>query len=76
MKAGIHPEYNKVTINCVCGAVYATRSTANLEKIDICGACHPFYTGKQKVLDTEGRIEKFRKKFGTHYAAMNKKKES
>ena len=62
MKAGIHPEYNNVTINCVCGASYETRSTAKLEKIDICAACHPFYTGKQKIVDTEGRIEKFKKK--------------
>ena len=75
MKAGIHPEYNEVTINCVCGASYQTKSTAKLEKIDICAACHPFYTGKQKVLDTEGRIEKFRKKFGSRYASRSKKSE-
>jgi large subunit ribosomal protein L31 len=75
MKAGIHPEYNEVNIACVCGASYQTRSTSKLEKIDICGACHPFYTGKQKVLDTEGRIEKFRKKFGTRYASRTKKEE-
>ena len=73
MKANIHPEYNEVTINCVCGASYETRSTMKLEKIDICAACHPFYTGKQKVVDTEGRIEKFRKKFGSRYASLNKK---
>ena len=73
MKAGIHPEYNEVTINCVCGASYQTKSTAKLEKIDICASCHPFYTGKQKVLDTEGRIEKFRKKFGSRYANRTKK---
>lgn len=73
MKAGIHPEYNEVTISCVCGASYQTRSTAKLEKIDICASCHPFYTGKQKVLDTEGRIEKFRKKFGSRYANRTKK---
>jgi large subunit ribosomal protein L31 len=75
MKAGIHPEYNEVTISCVCGATYETRSTAKLEKIDICASCHPFYTGKQKVLDTEGRIEKFRKKFGSRYANRTKKSE-
>ncbi len=74
MKAGIHPEYNEVTVKCVCGAEYNTRSTAALAKIDICGSCHPFYTGKQKVLDTEGRIEKFRKKFGSRYASMKKNK--
>jgi len=75
MKPDIHPDYIDVNISCVCGASYATRSTIKIEKIDICGSCHPFYTGKQKVLDTEGRIEKFRKKFGTRYANMNKKKE-
>ncbi|MCR9204395.1 MAG: 50S ribosomal protein L31 [Halobacteriovoraceae bacterium] len=75
MKAGIHPEYNDVTINCVCGASYQTRSTTKLEKVDICASCHPFYTGKQKVLDTEGRIEKFKKKFGTRYANVKKKSE-
>ncbi|MCP4914962.1 MAG: 50S ribosomal protein L31 [Oligoflexia bacterium] len=74
MKKDIHPEYNAVTINCVCGATYETRSTAALNKIDICGACHPFYTGKQKVMDTEGRIEKFRKKFGSRYAQAASKK--
>jgi large subunit ribosomal protein L31 len=67
MKEGIHPEYNAVAISCVCGATYDTRSTAKLERIDICAACHPFYTGKQKVLDTEGRIEKFQKKFGNRF---------
>lgn len=71
MKKDIHPEYKAVTINCVCGASYNTRSTVELSKIDICGACHPFYTGKQKVLDSEGRIEKFRKKFGDRYSKKN-----
>ncbi len=74
MKEGIHPKYNAVTINCVCGAVYALGSTVKLEKIDICAACHPFYTGKTKILDTEGRIEKFKKKFGTDYTNTAKKK--
>ena len=73
MKAEIHPEYNPVTITCVCGAVYKTKSTAKLAKVDICAACHPFYTGKQKVVDTEGRIEKFRKKFGSRYGNIKKK---
>tara|TARA_R110002072_G_scaffold534_8_gene4269 strand:- start:20593 stop:20814 length:222 start_codon:yes stop_codon:yes gene_type:complete len=73
MRKDIHPEYNAVTINCVCGAAYETKSTAALSKIDICGSCHPFYTGKQKVMDTEGRIEKFKKKFGSHYAKVAKK---
>ena len=73
MKEGIHPAYNTVTIKCVCGNSFETRSTAALEKIDICSACHPFYSGKQKIVDTEGRIEKFRKKFGDNYANLKKK---
>ena len=72
MRAGIHPEYNEVSVKCVCGASYETRSTSKLEKIDICASCHPFYTGKQKILDSEGRIEKFRKKFGTRYSGTKK----
>lgn len=73
MKAGIHPEYNQVTVTCVCGSTYDTRSTVELNKVDICAECHPFYTGKQKVVDTEGRIEKFRKKFGSRYSSLKKK---
>ena len=73
MKEGIHPEYQEVNITCVCGAEIKTRSTAKLAKVDICSACHPFFTGKQKVMDTEGRIEKFRKKFGSDYANVKKK---
>ena len=73
MKAGIHPEYNQVTVTCVCGSTYDTKSTADLSKVDICAECHPFYTGKQKVVDTEGRIEKFRKKFGSRYSSLKKK---
>lgn len=73
MKEGIHPKYEAVTVSCVCGATYNTGSTVKLEKIDICANCHPFYTGKTKVIDTEGRIEKFKKKFGTDYANKAKK---
>ncbi len=72
MKANIHPEYNEINVSCVCGATYQTRSTTQLAKIDICAACHPFYTGKQKIVDTEGRIEKFRKKFGNRYSTLKK----
>lgn len=68
MKAGIHPEYKEMTITCVCGATWNTSTTKlDLTKVDICSNCHPFYTGKQKVIDSEGRIEKFKKK----YAAAN-----
>ncbi len=63
VKKDIHPSYNEVNIQCVCGNTFSTKSTSNIAKIDICSACHPFYTGKQKILDTEGRIEKFRKKY-------------
>ncbi len=63
MKKDIHPEYLANRIKCVCGQVWETGSTAKIAKVDICSACHPFYTGKQKVLDTEGRIEKFNKKY-------------
>ena len=74
MRADIHPQYQTVNIICVCGNSFETRSTSGqLSKIDICSECHPFYTGKQKILDSEGRIEKFRKKFGSHYSALKKK---
>jgi large subunit ribosomal protein L31 len=73
MKNGIHPQYSNVSIKCVCGATYETRSTSDISKIDICSACHPFYTGKQKVLDTEGRIEKFQKKYGSAFSDRIKK---
>jgi len=65
MKKGIHPEYKEVTVTCACGNKIKTRSTAGKNmKVDICSACHPFFTGKQKYLDTTGRIEKFNRKYG------------
>ncbi|MCK5072453.1 MAG: 50S ribosomal protein L31 [Bacteriovoracaceae bacterium] len=73
MKEKIHPKYEDVTVECACGASFQTKSTKKLSKIDICSNCHPFYTGKQKILDTEGRIEKFRKKFGHTYTEKFKK---
>jgi large subunit ribosomal protein L31 len=63
MKEGIHPEYNEVQVECVCGKVWHMKSAVKLKKVDICSNCHPFYTGKQKIMDSEGRIEKFRKKY-------------
>ena len=60
----IHPYYPPCTISCACGAAYPTRSTRGDFTVDICGACHPFYTGKQKLMDTAGRIDRFKKKFG------------
>jgi len=64
MKSGIHPKYEEVTVTCACGNTFKTRSTAGDLKVEICSACHPFFTGKQKLLDTAGRIEKFNKKYG------------
>lgn len=66
MKADIHPAYDAVKAQCSCGAVYETRSTLCEDlNLDVCSACHPFYTGKQKVLDTGGRVDKFKKRFGS-----------
>ena len=65
MKDGIHPKYDEITATCSCGNVIKTRSTAGKDlHLDVCGQCHPFYSGKQKVLDTGGRIDKFNKRFG------------
>ena len=63
MKAKIHPKYESTTITCACGNVIETRSTSKDIKVEICSACHPFFTGKQKLVDTAGRIERFRKKY-------------
>ncbi|MDR2864414.1 MAG: 50S ribosomal protein L31 [Spirochaetaceae bacterium] len=63
MRTGIHPKYEKTTITCACGSVIETRSTTKDIKVEICSACHPFFTGKQKLIDTAGRIERFRKKY-------------
>jgi large subunit ribosomal protein L31 len=64
MKKGIHPESKEATIRCACGAVIQTRSTAGSYTVDVCSECHPFYTGKQKLVDTAGRIERFNRKYG------------
>ena len=63
MRNGIHPKYEMTTISCACGNVIETRSTIRDIKVEICSACHPFFTGKQKLVDTAGRIERFRKKY-------------
>ena len=65
MKPDIHPEYVETTVTCTCGSTFTTRSTAKNGVIhaDVCSACHPFYTGKQKIVDTAGRVEKFRQKY-------------
>lgn len=64
MKKGIHPDYKETTITCACGEVIHTRSTKQNMRIEICSKCHPFFTGKQKLVDTAKRIDKFRKKYG------------
>ena len=65
MKAGIHPEYREAVISCACGNKVKTRSTVGDIKVDICSNCHPFFTGTQKIVDTEGRVERFKKKYVT-----------
>lgn len=64
MKDGIHPKYQDSTITCICGNSIKTRSTRGDVHVEICSACHPFYTGKQNIVDTAGRVERFRKKYG------------
>lgn len=64
MREKIHPEYKEAKVVCACGDTFITRSTKSLIKVDICSKCHPFYTGKQKIVDTEGRVEKFMRKYG------------
>jgi large subunit ribosomal protein L31 len=63
MKSGIHPEYKKATVSCVCGNTFETRTTAGNLKIEICSACHPFFTGRQKLVDSAGRVERYNKKY-------------
>jgi large subunit ribosomal protein L31 len=66
MKAGIHPEYKQITVTCTCGNKFETRSTIGQDlQVEVCSNCHPFYTGKQKIVDTGGRVDKFRKKYAT-----------
>lgn len=75
MKEGIHPKYETTTFQCACGAVFSTRSTLKKDvQVDICSACHPFFTGKQKFVDTAGRIDRLKKKFGSKIAFGAKKK--
>jgi large subunit ribosomal protein L31 len=64
MRKDIHPEYHLVTVHCACGNSFQTRSTAKELRVEICSACHPFFTGKQKLVDTAGRVEKYRRKYG------------
>jgi large subunit ribosomal protein L31 len=63
MKQGIHPEYKDTHVSCACGATFETRSTQDEIHVDICSVCHPFYTGKQRLVDTAGRVERFKRKY-------------
>jgi large subunit ribosomal protein L31 len=73
MKAKIHPKYVESTFTCACGNVVKTRSTKPKLNVDICAACHPFFTGKQKLVDAAGRVEKFRRKYGEAVAPKARK---
>jgi len=64
MKKGNHPKYVPAKINCACGAIVETRSTRGNYAVEICSQCHPFFTGKQKIVDTEGRVDRFNRKYG------------
>ena len=72
MREGIHPEYKPAKILCACGSEITTRSTAGDFHVEICSSCHPFFTGKQKLMDTEGRVERFTKKYGAQTSESRK----
>ena len=73
MKKGIHPEYKESVFRCACGAEVATRSLLEEYRLEICSSCHPFFTGKQKLIDSAGRVERFLKKYGDQAIATGKK---
>ena len=73
MKAAIHPAYNEIRVHCACGNAFVTRSTHKGDiSVEICSACHPFFTGKQKLMDTAGRVERFRRKYAKNIARCRK----
>jgi large subunit ribosomal protein L31 len=71
MKQGIHPEYIMATVRCSCGNMFTTRSTKPELRVEICSNCHPFYTGKQKLVDTGGRVERFQRRYGQRSAPQS-----
>jgi large subunit ribosomal protein L31 len=73
VKEGIHPKYKEVEVRCACGNTFKTRSTKTELHLEICSACHPFFTGRQKLVDTEGRVERFTKRFGAQTIEGRKK---
>ncbi len=72
MKPKIHPKYGECIVTCACGNTFKTRSTKQKLHVEICSACHPFFTGKQKIVDTAGRVEKFRRRYGQSEPRKNK----
>jgi large subunit ribosomal protein L31 len=64
MRADIHPDYHPITVSCACGNSFETRSTGDSLTVEVCSACHPFYTGKQKIVDTAGRVGRFKERYG------------
>ncbi|MDQ2977816.1 MAG: 50S ribosomal protein L31 [Acidobacteriota bacterium] len=69
MKENLHPEYHEVNVHCACGAAWTTRSTKKELRLEICSNCHPFFTGKQKLVDSAGRVERFRKRYEKNTAS-------
>ncbi|MBZ0160951.1 MAG: 50S ribosomal protein L31 [bacterium] len=76
MKPGIHPDYQLTTITCACGEVIHTRSTVSALRVEICSKCHPLFTGRQKLIDTEGRVDRFRRKYSKKPKAAESAKET
>lgn len=74
MKKGIHPEYMVTKVVCACGNVFETRSTVPEIHVEVCNLCHPFYTGTQKIIDTGGRVQKFKDKYAEYYKSLESKK--
>ncbi len=71
MKPNLHPVYKTITANCQCGNTFETRSTADNISVEVCAKCHPYFTGKQRLVDTAGRIDRFRRKYGTEAPAQS-----
>ena len=71
MRSGIHPQYMEATVTCACGNTFTVGSTKPTLRVDVCSKCHPFYTGQQRILDTAGRVERFRKRFNIDENAEN-----
>lgn len=75
MKPNIHPEYNQIKAKCACGSEFTTGSTLKEIRVEICSACHPFFTGKQKFIDTAGRVARFEKKYAKHFEKVKEEED-